>query len=84
MWIPSPIYERIPQFYVLIGLLFMSSGMYLGFDYQLTWVYLGTGIFCFVWGLRIFAMRLVYRRAPQDEPEEHLQAESAGSSGSAG
>ena len=74
MWIPTPIYERIPQFYVLIGLLFMSSGLYLGFDFKLTFVYLGTGIFCFVWGLRIFLMRLVYRKA---RAEQQLEAEPA-------
>lgn len=74
MWIPTPIYERIPQFYILIGLLFMSSGVYLGFDFKLTFVYLGTGVFCFAWGLRIFLMRLVYRKA---RGEQQLEAEPA-------
>lgn len=74
MWIPTRIYERMPQFYIFIGLLFMSSGLYLGFDFKLTFVYLGTGIFCFVWGLRIFLTRLVHREA---QGEQQLEAESA-------
>ena len=70
MWIPAPIYERIPQFWVLISLLFMSSGVYLGFDYELTWVYFGTGMFCFAWGIRLFVMRFVYRKAKQEQSQE--------------
>jgi len=75
MWIPTPIYERIPQFWLLLGLLFMSSGVYLGFDYELTFLYFGTGVFCVVWGARIFVMRHVYRNKPQDQL---LESESAG------
>ena len=44
MWIPAPVYERLPQFLLLVGLLFMSSGIYLGFGHTLTWVYFGTGV----------------------------------------
>jgi hypothetical protein len=67
MWIPTPIYERIPRFYILAGLLFLSSCFYLGFDFRLTYVYLGTGIFCFIWGLRILARRLSHREASPEE-----------------
>ena len=32
MWIPTPIYERLPQFWLLLGLLFMASAvMIVGF-----------------------------------------------------
>jgi len=75
MWIPTPIYERIPQFWLLLGLLFLSSGVYLGFDYGLTFLYFGTGVFCVVWGARIFVMRHVYRNKAQDES---LESESVG------
>ena len=74
MWIPTSIYERIPQFYILIGLLFMSSGFYLGFDFRLTFVYFGTGFFCFIWGLRIFVIRLIHRRAPPQEQDRQSAA----------
>ena len=61
MWIPTPIYERIPQFWLLLGLLFMSSGTYLGFDYNLSFLYFGVGFVCCVWSLCIFTMRLRHR-----------------------
>jgi membrane protein implicated in regulation of membrane protease activity len=80
MWIPTPIYERIPQFWVLIGLLFMSSGVYLGFDYQLIFVYFGAGALCFAWGVRLFVMRFVHRKAKQgQQQEQQIDAEPAGS-----
>ena len=78
MWIPTPMYERIPQCWVLLGLLFMSSGLYLGFDYKLTFVYFWTGVFCFAWGVRIFTMRRIYRSMPKEEQEEQIEANPAG------
>lgn len=62
MWLPTPIYERVPQFWLLLGLLFMSSGTYLGFDYPLTKLYFGTGFICTAWSLWIFTMRFRNRK----------------------
>ncbi len=61
MWLPTPIYERIPQFWFLLGLLFMSSGTYLGFEYELSFLYFGVGFVCCAWSLWIFTMRLKHR-----------------------
>ena len=74
MWIPTPIYERIPQFWLLLGILIMSSGTFLGFDYRLTFAYFGVGFICCMWSMWIFTMRLRSRTAPQHS--QH-QAESA-------
>jgi len=68
MWLPTPIYERIPQFWLLIGLLFMSSGTYLGFDYSLSFAYFGMGFACCIWSLWVFSMRLRARKAPDQDP----------------
>ena len=35
MWLAKPIYERLPQFYFLFGLLVVAGGLYLGFDFIL-------------------------------------------------
>jgi hypothetical protein len=72
MWIPAPIYERIPQFWFLLGLLFIAAGLYLGFEYVLSFYYLALGALCCVYGLAIFIMRLSYRQNPQvvDETPE--------------
>ena len=75
MWIPTPIYERIPQCWVLLALLFMSSGLYLGFHYHLSFFYVWTGVFCFFWGLRIFIMRRIYRSTSQEGQELPIDAE---------
>ena len=57
MWLPTPIYERLPQFWLLLGLLFMASGVFLGFEYWMSFVYLGVGLVCCVWSVCIVAMR---------------------------
>jgi hypothetical protein len=64
MWLPTPIYERIPQFWLLIGLLFMSSGTYLGFDYSLSFVYFAVGFVCIIWSVAVFVKRARFRSDP--------------------
>lgn len=66
MWIPTPIYERIPQFWLLIGLLFITAGTYLGFDYTLSFVYFGVGFFCCFWSMCVFTLRLRHRKPPEE------------------
>jgi hypothetical protein len=61
MWLPTPIYERVTQFWLLIGLLFMSSGTYLGFDYSLSFLYFGVGIVCIIWSGTVYVRRARYR-----------------------
>lgn len=58
MWLPTTIYERLPQFFLLLGLLFMASAMYFGFDYEMSYAYFGVGVACCAWSLCIFALRL--------------------------
>ena len=81
MHLPTPIYERLPQFWLLLGLLFMSSGTYLGFDYKLSFLYFGAGLFCCLWSMWIFTKRLNNRQIPQEgkdqEPAEPLNSGDA-------
>ena len=67
MWLPTPVYERLPQFYLLLGLLFMSGGTYLGFHYSWSYFYFGVGAACAIWSLRVFAMRNRHRQRDLDE-----------------
>jgi len=62
MWLPTPIYERLPHVLLLIGLLFMSTVMYLGISHPQTPVYFGAGFFCCLWSLVIFELRLRNRK----------------------
>ena len=50
----SDIFERLPQVWVLLGLLFASGGLYLGFDYSLAFVYFTVGAICFLYGVLLF------------------------------
>jgi len=62
MWLPTPVYERIPQFYVLLGMLFFSNGLYLGVEFEITLYYLGAGILSFLYGIGVFLTRLIRRQ----------------------
>ena len=63
MWLPTPVYERVPQFYFLCGLLFIADGLFLGFEIVSSFYYVGLGFVCCTYGLGIFFMRMQYRQA---------------------
>lgn len=72
MWLPSPIYERVPQFWLLLGLLFFAFGLYLGFEFNLIFVYLGIGLLCIGRSAWIFQARHRHRlQKDSDSAEEH-------------
>ncbi len=72
MWLPTPVYERLPHVLLLVGLLFMSTVMYLGVSHPQTPIYFGAGFFCCLWSLVIFEMRLRSRQPRQrsDVPQD--------------
>ena len=59
MRLTSDIFERLPQVWVLLGLLIIATGLYVGFDYSIVFVYLGIGVLCFVYGLALFVLLLL-------------------------
>ena len=67
MWLPTPIYERVPQFWLLLGLLFFAFGLYLGFEFDLIFIYIGIGIFCVSRSVWVFQAR--YKTRSEKEPE---------------
>lgn len=62
MWLPTPIYERAPQLWLLLGLLFISSGVFVGFEHAMAFVYIGVGFFCIAWSGCISLMRSKFRQ----------------------
>jgi hypothetical protein len=72
MWLPTAVYEKVPQFWLLIGLLFIAAGLYIGFEYVLTTYYVGLGIVCCGYGIGIYVLRLRNRQSkyPNDEPKD--------------
>lgn len=74
MWLPSPFYERAPQYWLLLGLLFIAWGAYLGFENVLAFVYTGVGVVCVVWSITVIMMRSRNRdrlRSVQDGATNH-------------
>ena len=62
MWLPTPVYERVPHFYFLAGLLLIADGLYLGFEYRFSFAYIGVGLASCAYGVGIRLMRIRYRR----------------------
>ena len=82
MWPPTPIYERIPLVWFLLGLLFIATGLYLGFEFALSFWYIAVGFSCCSYGVGIFLVRMRSRQAPQsavqvNAPAEAVQVEPA-------
>ena len=53
--------------WVLLGLLFSATGLYLGFDYVQAFWYLMVGCFCFAYGSALGLFRLRERPAVSDD-----------------
>ncbi len=57
MFLPDSIYNRIPQIWILMGLMFLACGLYLGFEYQMVYAYLGMGAVSLLRGIWIYNAR---------------------------
>ena len=81
MWPPKPIYERYPQVWILLGLLFVTTGLYLGFEVSYSFLYVMVGFFCCVFGVALFALRFMERPRTQaaSEPRKPIHFDSANS-----
>jgi hypothetical protein len=79
MWPPKPVYERFPQIWFLLGLLFIATGLYLGFDFSWSFMYVMVGFFCCVFGIALFILRIVERPKTQAAtvPRKPIQFDSA-------
>jgi hypothetical protein len=61
MWIPTKIYEKIPHFWILSGLLIISFALYLGYEFTATFWYIALGTSCCLFGFTIISWRQRYR-----------------------
>lgn len=55
------IFERLPMVWFLLGLLFIATGLYLGFEYSLSFVYLLVGCCCCVYGVAVYVLQRLDR-----------------------
>ena len=71
MWIPKPLYERAPAYWLWIGLFLIVVGIYLGIEVARWYLYLGLivgGASC-VWGFRTLSQRAMRREQAQESTE---------------
>jgi len=59
MRLTSDIFERLPQVWVLVGLLIIATGLYLGFEYSIVFVYFGIGVLSFLYGAVLYVLLLL-------------------------
>ena len=75
MWLPAPVYERIPQFWFLMGLLFIANGLYLGVDFAVSLGYVAVGTLCCAYGVGIALIRMRHRKNRSANSERQTTAE---------
>lgn len=63
MWLPAPIYEKIPHFWFFAGIFLIAMGLYLGYAFTQTMFYLGMGASCCLIGAGVFVLRMRHRRS---------------------
>lgn len=62
MWIPKPIYDHAPLFWLLLGALFLAGGIYLGLSDGLRAAYYVFAVFCFCHAVWTFVARRRFRQ----------------------
>ena len=77
MWPPRPVYERYPQLWFLLGLLFIATGLHLGFEFSMSFLYMMVGFFCCAFGIVLFLLRLFERPIAQTAGEPRKPIEFA-------
>ena len=77
MHLPKPIYEALPYFYVLAGVMFIAGAAYVSHWYTGAPVYSFFGFFCVVSGVSIWLRRFTYRRAARKRMTEDEDLPSA-------
>ena len=66
MWLPTPVYEKIPHFWLLMGVLFVGLGLYIGFEFELIFYYLALGVICVIRSIWVHLLRARFRDKAQD------------------
>ena len=69
MWLPTPLYERAPHYWLFLGLFLMVVGAYLGMEMDRRFLYLGfgLGLACCAWSARTYWLRSFNRESAAAE-----------------
>ena len=61
MWLPEPVYERLPVAYIIMGMLFFAGTSYIGLSAEFAELYLVCGFFSTLAGFVIILRRRTER-----------------------
>jgi len=76
MWLPTAVYERVPQFWCLMGLLFILGGIYLGPDHPVAFMYIIIGVLSSALGVAVAVHRAKYRQKRPAQSASETTSES--------
>lgn len=77
MKLSAEFFERAPLVWLLLGLLMIAGGLYLGFDHGLTLFYMLIGAFCSLYGPLLFVFKRRERpRTPRPLSRDFISAGS--------
>ena len=65
MWLPAPLYEGLPYFYIFVGILFISGTFYIGVTAPGATLYLACGLIATVYGAVVIVLRHACRSSVQ-------------------
>lgn len=74
------VFERLPVVWVLLGLLFNTLGLYIGFGSGLSLAFFAIGLFCFAYGVTVFVLQHIQKPEKSTATRLSPQFISAGSS----
>lgn len=71
MWLPTPLYEKAPHYWLFLGLFLLVVGIYLGLEMHRGYLYLGLGLglACLAWSARTYWQRSFNRENAAREPD---------------
>ena len=72
MWLPTPLYEKAPHYWLLLGLLLVVLGIYLGLEVGRAYLIVGvvSGIVSCAWSARTYWQRSLHRESKLEVPEK--------------
>ena len=79
MLIPEKYYERIPQFYFIVGILLLANAAYMGIENFAAYFYLGFGVVSILYAVGVQKARTMHRKdlpaedGQQSDPESEVR-----------
>ena len=75
MWIPAPLYERAPKYWLFLGLLLMVTSTYLAFEMDRAFYFVGSiaGMASCVWSAMTAWKRSLYSEESDQDVTESAE-----------